>query len=63
MFKRIIYDGWTDIIPHISFWLTFGVFIAICIYAIWLKKGKVHHMEELPLQDDETSIPSSASKK
>jgi len=53
MFKRIIYDNWTGIIPLISFWLTFGVFLAIIVRAIFLKKDVVHHLENLPLEDDE----------
>ena len=36
MFKRIIYDDWTSIIPLISFWLTFGVFLAITVRALFL---------------------------
>ena len=37
MFKRIIYDDWTSIIPLISFWLTFSVFLAITIRALFMK--------------------------
>ena len=52
MFKRIIYDDWTGIIPIISFWLTFGVFIAICIRALLLKKARIEAMKQLPLEED-----------
>ena len=53
MFKRIIYDDWTHVIPIVSFWLTFGVFIAICIHALlFLRKSKVKAMKQLPLEDD-----------
>ena len=51
MFKRIIYNDWTSAIPIISFWLTFGVFIAICIRALLLKKATIHEMAQLPLED------------
>lgn len=55
MFKRIIYDEWTGIVPIISFWLTFGVFIAICIRALMLKKSNVEEMKQLPLEEDQKS--------
>lgn len=55
MFKRIIYDDWTTIVPLISFWLTFGVFLAIVVRAMLLKKNTVNHMENLPLEDEENT--------
>ncbi len=62
MFKRIIYDDWTNIIPLISFWLTFGVFLAITVRALFLKKSTVNHMENLPLEEDDDSTSQAASK-
>ncbi|CAA6679118.1 MULTISPECIES: hypothetical protein [unclassified Lentimonas] len=59
MFKRIIYDDWTSIVPHISFWLTFGVFLAITARALFLKKTTVSHMENLPLEDDDNSTQAA----
>ena len=55
MFKRIIYNDWTEVIPIISFWLTFGVFMAICIRALVLKKTKIDKMKNLPFEGDENS--------
>lgn len=62
MFKRIIYDDWTNIIPLISFWLTFGVFLAITVRALFLRKSTVNHMENLPLEEDDDSTSQAASK-
>ncbi len=62
MFKRIIYDDWTSIIPLISFWLTFGVFLAITVRALFLKKTTISHLENLPLEEDENSTTQAASK-
>ncbi|PXA05666.1 hypothetical protein DDZ13_01985 [Coraliomargarita sinensis] len=58
MFKRIIYDDWTTFVPLISFWFTFGVFLAISLRAFLLKKSTVQHMENLPLEEDASSNPS-----
>lgn len=58
MFKRIIYADWTDIIPLISFWLTFSVFLGITVRALLLNKASIRHMEQLPLKEDETSTTS-----
>ena len=62
MFKRIIYDDWTSIIPLISFWLTFGVFLAITARAIFLKKPMVNHLENLPLEEDDNANTNESSK-
>lgn len=56
MFKRIIYDDWTSIIPLISFWLTFGVFLAITVRALLLQRKQVEHSAQLPLEDDEQPL-------
>ena len=55
MFKRIIYDDWASLVPLISFWFTFAVFLAITVRALLLKKEKVNHMASLPLEDEPDS--------
>ena len=62
MFKRIIYDEWTTLVPLISFWFTFGVFLAITIRAIFLRKETVQHLEQLPLEDDASTHSTQAAK-
>lgn len=62
MFKRIIYDDWTSIVPLISFWLTFGVFLVIVVRAMILKKTTVHHMENLPLGEDDNVNSNAVNK-
>lgn len=62
MFKRIFYEDWTTVIPLISFWLTFGVFLAITAKAYLLKQNTVQRLESMPLEDDE-SAHINASKK
>lgn len=62
MFKRIIYDDWTVIVPQISFWLTFGVFLAIVARAMFLRKSTVEHLESLPFENDETSHSNAKNK-
>lgn len=55
MFKRIIYDDWTTLVPLISFWFTFGVFLTICLRAFSMRKDAVQHLGHLPLEDDDSS--------
>ena len=54
MFGRIDYDSWTSLVPHVSFWLTFLVFLGITARAFLLKGKTVRRLEQLPLRDDET---------
>ncbi|WP_309396394.1 hypothetical protein [Cerasicoccus maritimus] len=60
MFKRIVYDNWTNIVPVLSFWLTFGVFIVITVRALCFKKDFVDHMGNLPLEDDTPETETKA---
>ena len=62
MFKPKVSQKETNIIPLISFWLTFGVFLAITVRALFLKKSTVNHMENLPLEEDDDSTSQAASK-
>lgn len=55
MFKRIIYEDWASYIPIISFWLTFSVFLAISLRALFMRKEKIQHMGNLPLEDDHST--------
>ena len=58
MFKRIIYDEWTNVIPIVSFWLTFSVFIVICLRAMLQKKANISKMAQLPFEE---RIPDNAT--
>lgn len=52
MFKRVLYDNWTSIIPVLSFCLTFAVFVTACVRALILSKNNIETMEQLPLQEE-----------
>lgn len=58
MFKRIIYDEWTNIVPMISFFFTLTVFLAITARAYFMRKDKIEKLEHMPLNDDEAQQPS-----
>jgi hypothetical protein len=57
MFKRVIFENWTGGIPELSFWLTFGVFLAIILRACFMKKKTLEHLENLPLEDQPRAHP------
>ena len=64
MFKRVQFESWSDIVPILAFFITFGVFIYFVVRAIRMKKSKVKHMSQLPLDSadgkgDEGNPPSS----
>jgi len=54
MFKRILYDDWTTIVPVIAFIVTFTVFVVAIVRSIRMKKSTREKMSNLPLEDDET---------
>lgn len=56
MFKRILHDDWTTIVPIIAFIATFLVFVIAIVRSIRMKKSAREHMSSLPLEDDSTDI-------
>lgn len=64
MFKRIIHEGWTEIVPVIAFFLIFAVFVVATIRALRMKPKERDRMARLPLDDSpkpEDDRPSSDS--
>lgn len=51
MFKRIIYDDWAQVVPIISFVLTFAVFAFTTIRACLLSKDRREQLANIPLKD------------
>ena len=51
MFQRVSHADWTSIIPVISFWVLFLVFLAAAIRCLMMKKPEVERMAALPLDD------------
>jgi hypothetical protein len=51
MFKRVIHADWTTIIPIVSFWALFLVFLFATIRCLMMKKPEVERMAALPLDD------------
>jgi fucose 4-O-acetylase-like acetyltransferase len=58
MFKRILHEDWTMIVPFVSFFLVFGVFAVATIRALRMSRQKREHLASLPLDlDDESNTP------
>lgn len=51
MFKRIIYEGWTDWAPLIAFVFTLLFFAVVAYRGLRLRKDKAERMAALPLDD------------
>lgn len=52
MFKRIIYDHWTAIVPFVGFFITFAIFVFATIRTVLMKADQREHLAALPLDDD-----------
>ena len=53
MFKRIIHEDWTDIVPMVAFAVLFTIFLVTTIRAIRLKPTERERLAKLPLQDSD----------
>jgi len=52
MFKRIIHEDWTTIVPMISFTVLFLVFLVTTIRALRLERSERERLATLPLEDE-----------
>ena len=53
MFKRVIFEDWTTIVPVISFAVTLLVFLGFFIRTIMMDKDKIDETAKLALQEDD----------
>lgn len=57
MFKRIILEDWTVVMPIIAFFFTAGVFAYTTIRAMKLSKTRTEELANLPLNDSPQDHP------
>ena len=53
MFKRVIFEDWTIVVPVISFAVTLAVFIGFFIRTIVMDRETVDRSANLALQNDD----------
>jgi hypothetical protein len=60
MFRRVLTEEWTHLLPFIGFFLFFGVFLLITFCALRLCRPSIQRLAALPLDaaDDRESHPS-----
>lgn len=51
MFKRIIHEDWTNIVPMIAFGIMFTVFVVATIRALRIKPSERERLASLPLDE------------
>ncbi len=55
MFKRLILEDWTIIMPIVAFFFTAAVFAYTTVRALKLSKDRREHLANLPLNDSNSS--------
>jgi hypothetical protein len=51
MFKRVIYDNWSLIVPVAAFAFTATIYFVMVTRALLMKRGRSDQMAALPLED------------
>jgi hypothetical protein len=51
MFKRVIYDNWSLIVPVLAFAFTSTIYFVMVIRAMLMKPDRRDQMASLPLED------------
>jgi hypothetical protein len=54
MFKRVIYDNWSLIIPVVAFAFTSTIYFVMVVRAMLMKTERGDQMAALPLEDGVT---------
>ncbi len=62
MFKRVTYEGWHDFLTILSLAIFLIGFIYLVYRVIRMKKTKVQHMSELPLEEEQSSATESTQQ-
>lgn len=63
MFKRILYDHWTSIVPIAAFILTSAVFLIATVRALMMSKETSHQRALLPLDGPAVEEPATQQPK
>ncbi len=58
MFKRVLVEEWAQIIPFVSFFIFFTVFILITIRTMRLGKNERSRLARMPLEDQSVNPQS-----
>ena len=58
MFKRVFVEEWASIIPFISFFIFFTVFVFVTIRAMRLGKSERTRLANMPLEDKPENLQS-----
>lgn len=59
MFHRVTYEQWTAIIPIVSFWILFIVFLAATLRSVVMRKADAERLAALPLDDQPPRAPEN----
>jgi len=63
MFHRVIHENWTTIIPVVSFWILFVIFLGATLRSVLMKKSEAERMAALPLDDSPPPRPCEPAAK
>lgn len=57
IWSRVQYENWHYVLTVLAFAIFFAVFVSIVVRTVRMKKDKLNHLSNLPLEsDEETAI-------
>ena len=56
IWSRVQYENWHYVLTLLAFAIFFAVFVTIVVRTIRMKKDKLKHLSNLPLESDETAV-------
>lgn len=62
MISRLQFEEWHTAVALIAFIITFTAFVYLVVRAMRMKRDKIKHLSELPLEEEETTNKHEKTK-
>ena len=56
IWSRVQYENWHYVLTVLAFAIFFSVFVSIVVRTLRMKKDKLNHLSNLPLENDEETV-------
>lgn len=56
IWSRVQYENWHYVLTILAFAIFFAVFVSIVVRTLRMKKDKLNHLSNLPLESDEETV-------
>ena len=63
IWSRVHYENWHYVLTVLAFAVFFTIFVTVVVRTLRIKKDKLDHLSNLPLENDESPVDDHESNK